>query len=358
MAKILIVDDSAENRGIIKGLLGESHTIYLAKDGSQALRLARTRVPDLILMDVVMPVTDGYEACRILKGDSLTADIPIIFLTSLDETDDETRGLELGAVDYITKPITPAVLKARVRTHLELKASGDLLKLHNEDLEEKVLERTRQLEQLHDVTVIAMSALAESRDFETGYHIRRTQYYVEALAQELRERPGFSEALTPESIVSIVKSTPLHDIGKIGIPDRILQKPGKLTEEEFEIMKQHTIIGRDAIIAAERSMTITDDFLQYAKEITCSHHERWDGTGYPEGLQGSEIPLSARMMAIADVYDALICRRVYKPPFSHEQAVKIITEGRGTHFDPDMVDAFLEISDQFRMISKQFSETE
>jgi putative two-component system response regulator len=356
MAKILIVDDTAENREILKGLLEMDHTIYLAKNGKQGIHLARKRLPDLILMDVMMPVMDGYTACRILKEEDGLRDVPVIFLTSMDEEEDEAKGLALGAVDYITKPIRPSILKERVKNHLELKVSRDKLKRQNETLEEKVLDRTRQMEELQDVTMVAMGALVESRDPETGNHIRRTQHYVRLLAQQLRDHPRFMEFLTPETITSLFKSAPLHDIGKVGVPDQILLKPGKLTDQEFEIMKKHVVYGRDAIIAAERTMTHDADFLTFAKEITYMHHEKWDGSGYVEGLSGDDIPISARLMAVADVYDALICKRIYKPPYPHEKAVSIIKEGRGGHFDPNIVDAFLEISDQFLSVSRNYTD--
>ncbi len=357
MGKVLIVDDTAENREIFKGLLETDHTIYLAKNGEQGIQLARKREPDLILMDVMMPVMDGYEACKVLKEDAVTREIPLIFLTSMAEEEDEAKGLTLGAVDYVTKPVRPSILKERVKNHLELKRSRDLLKRQNEVLEERVLERTRQMEELQDVAMVAMGALAESRDPETGNHIRRTQHYIKALAMHLKNHPGVGSYFEPEIITSLYKSAPLHDIGKVGVPDQILLKPGKLTAGEFDIMKKHTVYGRDAIAAAEGSMIVADDFLIFAKEIAYLHHEKWDGSGYPEGRKGEEIPISARLMAVADVYDALISKRVYKPAFPHEKAVSIIAEGRGTHFDPDIADAFMEIHLQFDEIAMRFKDT-
>ena len=354
MAKILVVDDSVENREVMKGLLERDHTVYLTKNGEQGVQLAVKRKPDIILMDVMMPVMDGYEACRVLKTDEATRDTPIIFLTSMDDAEDEAKGLAMGAVDYITKPVP--ILKARIKNHLELKESRDFLKRQNEVLEEKVVERTRQLEELHDVAMVAMGSLAETRDPETGNHIRRTQNYVKLLANQLKDHPRFRDFLTPEVITSLYKSAPLHDIGKVGVPDNILLKPGKLTPEEFELIKLHTSYGKDAIAAAEKSMTCSDNFLIFAEEIAYSHHEKWDGSGYPEGQKGDEIPISARLMAVADVYDALISRRVYKPPYPHEKAVAIITEGRGVHFDPDMVDAFLKTADRFFSVLRNYQD--
>ncbi|MDC7239005.1 MAG: HD domain-containing protein, partial [Spirochaetales bacterium] len=256
----------------------------------------------------------------------------------------------------ITKPIRPSIFRERVKTHLELKKARDLLKRQNEILEEKVLERTRQMEELQDVAMVAMGALAESRDPETGNHIRRTQHYVKLLAQKLKDHPRFRVFLTPEVITSLFKSAPLHDIGKVGIPDTILLKPGKLTPEEFDEMKKHTVYGRDAIVAAEGTIKTADDFLLFAKDVAYYHHEKWNGSGYPEGLKEEDIPVCARLMAVADVYDALISLRVYKLPCTHDEAVEIIKEGRGAHFDPDIVDAFMEIKDEFQKISRQYKD--
>ena len=353
-ATILAVDDTATNIEVVKGILSQDYLIQAALSGKMALKIIEKRQPDLILLDVMMPEMDGYQVCQQLKSQDSTKDIPIIFLTAKVQEDDETKGLALGAVDYITKPISPAILKERVKNHLLLKASRDLMERQNEILEERVIERTNQLAELQDVAMVAMGALAESRDPETGNHIRRTQHYVRVLAEALSKMPLYKQQLTPEVITAMYKSAPLHDIGKVGIADNILLKPGKLTEEEFEIMKKHAAYGRDAIVAAEKSIEVADNFLTFAKEIAYSHHEKWDGTGYPEGLVAEDIPLSARLMAIADVYDALISSRVYKPAFSHEKAVAIIAEGRANHFDPSMVDCFLTITDEFNAIALQF----
>lgn len=353
-ATILAVDDTATNIEVVKGILSQDYLIQAALSGKMALKIIEKRQPDLILLDVMMPEMDGYQVCQQLKSQDSTKDIPIIFLTAKVQEDDETKGLALGAVDYITKPISPAILKERVKNHLLLKASRDLMERQNEILEERVIERTNQLAELQDVAMVAMGALAESRDPETGNHIRRTQHYVRVLAQALAKIPKYQQQLTPEVITAMYKSAPLHDIGKVGIADSILLKPGKLTEEEFEIMKKHAAYGRDAIVAAEKSIEVADNFLTFAKEIAYSHHEKWDGTGYPEGLTAEDIPLSARLMAIADVYDALISSRVYKPAFSHEKAVSIISKGRGSHFDPNMVDCFLTITDEFNAIALRF----
>jgi HD-GYP domain-containing protein (c-di-GMP phosphodiesterase class II) len=245
-----------------------------------------------------------------------------------------------------------------VKSHENERAVAAFLKDQNAFLESEVQRRTAEVGVIQDVTIVAMASLAESRDNETGNHIRRTQEYVRALANELRTHPRFKAALDDKTIEILYKSAPLHDIGKVGIPDAILLKPGKLTPEEFEIIKTHTTIGRDAIAAAEKLIEGRSTFLRLAREIAHYHQEKWDGSGYPEGLRGDAIPVSARLMALADVYDALISRRVYKPPFPHEKSVFIITEGRGSHFDPDIVDAFLRIQGKFRAIAEQFTDTE
>jgi putative two-component system response regulator len=261
-------------------------------------------------------------------------------------------------VDYITKPISPPTVLARVRTQLQNKAHADFLRDQNAWLEAEVGRRTREITAIQDVTILAMASLAETRDSDTGNHIRRTQLYVRALAEKLKSHPRFGYYLSDAMVEVLYKSAPLHDIGKVGVPDRILLKPGKLTAEEFEVMKTHTTLGRDAIEQAERQLGTPVEFLKLAKEIALSHQEKWDGSGYPEGLAGEDIPISARLMAIADVYDALISRRVYKDGLSHERAVQIIRDGRGVHFDPDMVDAFLELADDFRAIATRFGDTD
>ena len=356
---VLVVDDSPDNLNLINGLLRVDYTLKVANNGETALVIANaTPRPDLILLDIMMPGLDGFEVCRRLKDHPATRNIPVIFLTARSAAEDEETGLALGAVDYITKPISGPTLKARVRNHLKLKASTDLLKGKNVFLIREVAQRSRELETAQDVTILAMASLAETRDNETGNHIRRTQAYVKALAQRLQHHPRFSLLLTDANIELLYKSAPLHDIGKVGIPDHILLKPGRLSPEEFEVMKTHTTLGRDAIEHAERQIGSSVPFLAFAKEIAYGHQEKWDGSGYPEGRAGNAIPIPARLMAVADVYDALISRRAYKPPMSHEKAVAIITEGRGSHFDPDIVDAFLRINDEFHAIAARFEDAE
>jgi putative two-component system response regulator len=356
---ILVVDDTPDNIALLSTLLKDRYKVRAANNGERALAIAAGQPrPDLILLDIMMPGMDGYEVCERLKIDPHTADIPVIFLTAKVQVEDEEFGLRLGAVDYITKPISPPIVLARVETHLTLKRARQFLQDRNAYLEAEVWRRSREVMAIQEVTIMAMASLAETRDNATGNHIRRTQHYVRALAQHLRHHPRFSAALNDETIELLFKSAPLHDIGKVGIPDRILLKPGRLTPDEFEIMKTHAALGRDAIAAAERYLDTPDSFLRFAREIAYSHQEKWDGSGYPEGLWGEQIPLSARLMAVADVYNALISRRIYKPALPHEQAVAMIREGRDQHFDPDIVDAFLECAEQFRTIAARFADDE
>ncbi|MBF0322191.1 MAG: two-component system response regulator, partial [Magnetococcales bacterium] len=357
---ILVVDDEPINLKVLSNILRDLYSISVAKDGPHALaRVAAGPKPDLILLDVMMPDMDGLEVCQRLKQEESTAHIPVIFVTALGQPHNETQGFEAGAVDYITKPISPSVVLARIRTHIALVQTQRALRDHNLELERLVAQRTQEVVSTQDVTIRAMASLAETRDNETGNHVKRTQHYVRVLAERLRNHPSHASVLDDRTIGLLFKSAPLHDIGKVGIPDAILLKPGKLTDAEFDIMKKHPDLGRNAILAAEES---PDDhnisFLRLAREIAHSHHEKWDGSGYPLGLSGTEIPLAARLMALADVYDALISRRVYKPPFPHEKAVEIIMEGRGRHFDPDILDAFALEKDAFKTIADSFSDAQ
>lgn len=356
---ILVIDDTAFNLTLMSGVLKKWYTVKEAASGAEALQQLQTEaLPDLILLDIMMPLMDGYEVCRRLKADPATAAIPVIFLTANVSSEDEEKGFELGAVDYITKPIKQKVVLARIKTHIALQAAANFLEDKAQYLESEVARRSREIEAIQDVTILAMASLAETRDNETGNHIRRTQLYVFTLAEKLKTHPRFANFLTEHTIKLLFKSVPLHDIGKVGIPDRILLKPGKLTPEEFEIMKTHTTLGRDAIVTAERRLGVNVDFLSYAKEVAYSHQEKWNGSGYPEGLAGDAIPISARLMAVGDVYDALISRRPYKEPMPHNQAVQLIIDGRGTHFDPDIVDAFIALQDDFLAISQQYADSD
>ncbi len=358
-ATILVVDDTPDNLALMSDLLKSDYKVKVANSGETALRIAASdSPPDLILLDITMPNIDGYEVCQRLKRNPKTMNIPVIFLTAKAEIEDEKKGLEFGAVDYITKPISPPIVMARVKNHLVLKNMADFLRDKNDFLELEVARRTREVIAIQDVTILVMASLAETRDSDTGNHIRRTQFYVKALAEKLCNHPRFAWFLTDTNINMLFKSAPLHDIGKVGIPDRILLKPGRFEPHEFEIMKTHTTLGYEAIVNAENALGTSVDFLSFAKSIALSHQEKWDGSGYPQGLAGDDIPIPARLMAVADVYDALISRRVYKEGMSHEKAVLIMLDGRGTHFDADILDAFLEIQEQFRAIAERFVDSD
>ena len=358
-ATVLVVDDTPDNLSLMSNLLKDLYQVKVAISGIKALQImASEPQPDMILLDIMMPGMDGYEVCRRLKLDPHTMDIPVIFLTARTEQEEEQKGLELGAVDYITKPISPPIVLARVKNHLTLKTMADFLRDQNEFLEQEVCKRTQEVIALQDVTILAMATMAETRDTDTGNHIRRTQFYVEALARKLCLHPRYAWFLTDVNINMLFKSAPLHDIGKVGIPDYILLKPGRLEPFEFEIMKAHTTLGYEAIVHAEAALGSKVGFLTFAKELALSHQEKWDGSGYPQGLCGDNIPISARLMSIADVYDALISHRVYKEAMSHEQAVLVMSKGRGTHFDADMFDAFIDIQQEFRSIAQRFIDTD
>lgn len=339
---ILVVDDSPENLSLLSELLQPSYRVRVATSGQRALQIVASQpYPDLVLLDVMMPGMDGYEVFERMQADPLTRSIPVIFVTAMNSMEMELRCLDLGAVDYITKPLLPPIVLARVRMQLELKQARDWLCNQNTYLESEITKRLSENELIQNVSIRALAHLAEIRDPETGNHILRTQGYVKHLAIALKDHPKFSGVLTDHYIELLARSAPLHDIGKVGIPDAILQKPGKLTLEEWRVMQTHAKLGSDAIEMAERDATRPVEFLNLAKEIAHWHHEKWDGTGYPDALNGDAIPVSARIMALADVFDALISRRVYKGPMDFPDVKRIIAEGRGRHFDPDMTDAFL-----------------
>ncbi|MBF0499761.1 MAG: response regulator [Candidatus Riflebacteria bacterium] len=348
---ILVVDDVPENIEILGSILRTQFSIRVASNGTEALEIVEKFSDiELILLDVMMPDIDGFEVCRRLKEHYPTRKIPIIFVTAKNEVMDETSGFAAGGVDYITKPVSPPIVLARVNTHLDLFNQQRLL-------EKMVSERTQELLKTRDITIYTLSSLAEIRDNETGDHIKRTQRYVRLLSSRLLEASHFRTSLNDETIDLLSKSAPLHDVGKIGIRDNILLKPGKLSAEEFEIIKTHTTIGRDAIARGviEIGWEKVSSFLEIACEIAFSHHEKWDGSGYPQGLRGEQIPVSGRIMAICDVYDALISKRSYKAPFSHEKAVQIIREGREIHFDPLITDTFISIEKEFLDIAVRYT---
>lgn len=347
--QILIVDDILSNASLLYEIIKDDYSVRIALDGSKALEMAAADPrPDLILLDIRMPDIDGYEVCRRLQKNPATREIPVIFVTALSEKDHEALGLEIGGSDYIAKPINPAITRSRIRHQLELKQARESLRDQKTLLEGTVRERTQELNMTQEATILCMTSLAETRDNETGNHIQRTRNYIRILSESLRRNNSpLSGELNDRTIELLHQSAMLHDIGKVGIPDSILLKPSPLDRDEFEIMKNHTVLGRNALLAAEQKLG-TNSFLRYAREIAFTHHENWDGSGYPSALSGEEIPLSGRLMAVADVYDALISKRVYKPAFTHARAVEIIHEGKGIKFDPAIVDCFLREQEQFR----------
>ncbi len=384
---VLVVDDTPENLTVLGELLQPKYRVRVANSGKRALQVAASEPrPDLILLDVMMPEMDGYTVIRALRDSAETRDIPVIFVTAMDADDDEERGLALGAVDYITKPIRPAIVLARVNAHLELKLARDHLQHQNNWLESEIARRMHDNQLMQDVSIRALASLAEARDMETGQHIRRTQAYVEVLVAQLRDHPRFADFLTDSMAHMVGKAAPLHDIGKVGIPDSILLKPARLSVDEFEIMKTHSAIGGDAIDLALRGELSDADFqilqqhcflgckaltsavsefenaplafLAVSKEIAMWHHEKWDGSGYPDGLVGDAIPIPARLMALADVFDALASRRIYKAAMPFDEAVELVSQGAGKHFDPDVVTAFLANLERFRDILERFADTD
>lgn len=351
--QILVVDDSPENIFILGNILNE-YEVSFALSGEKAIDLAiNVMQPDLIMLDDEMPLLDGYNVCRILKENARTRHIPIIFLTDNPSTVAEVKGLSLGASDYLIRPLNPLIVKYRVNVHLNMGRAERDLRHKNSILEDKVMDRIKEMTRIQDVTIQSMASLAEARDGPTGYHIRRTQLFMKLLAIHLSKRERYSDYLVPERIELLYKSAPLHDIGKVGVSDSILLKPGKLNEEEYELMKKHVQIGYDAIIRAERILG-SNSFLALARELIYSHHEKWDGSGYPRGLKGEAIPLSGRLMALCDVYDALVTERIYKKAYSHEKTMAIILSQKGLHFDPEIVDIFIEINNEFRIITENF----
>jgi putative two-component system response regulator len=344
---VVLVDDNPANLKIGKNILSAKYSTATAPSAKKMFDILENNKPAMILLDIDMPEMSGYDAIKILKEQDGTSEIPVIFLTAKSGSDDEVMGLSLGAVDYITKPFQPALLLKRIEVHLMIEDQRKMLLYFNDNLHNIVGEKTRNILEIQNALLKTMGELVEYRDGVTGKHIERTQRGVRILLEELKTSGMYLEELSEWDIELLILSCQLHDVGKISICDKILKKPGKLTEKEFEAMKAHTYVGKQIVEKVE-SMTHENDFLKYAKIFAASHHEKWDGTGYPYSLKGSEIPLLGRIMAVADVYDALTSLRPYKKPFTHDMAVKIITEGSGTQFDPALVDVFLNISEQFR----------
>ena len=360
--RILLVDDNPTNLQVLMGTLeGRGYHLLIAKNGESALKIVHKACPDLILLDIMMPEMDGFEVCRCLKADPATQEIPVIFLSALVDTKDKVHGLDLGAVDYITKPFQPEEVIARVNTHLtihrlkrDLALKNEELRDMNENLERKVAERSRQLLKSREGVIFGMAKLTEARDDDTGKHLERICKFVGILARELSK----SDPELDETWINTVSMTAaLHDIGKVGIPDGVLLKPGRLTDDERKIMQKHPAIGGDALLEM-RDHWGASAFLARAIEIALGHHEKWDGSGYPFGVAGKSIALAARLVALADVYDALTCKRVYKEPMPHDKVREIIISESGKHFDPKVVKAFLATEAQFQTVAIEMQSEE
>ena len=336
------MDDEPSNLQLLRQILQDQYQLSFATDGMKALDVARKLKPDIILLDIMMPEMDGYDTCRQFKADPVTAKIPVIFVTAMGEVDDERQGFDVGGVDYITKPISVPIVQARIRTHLALYDQ-------NRVLEAMVQQRTKQLQEAFQAvknasldTIHRLSKAAEFKDEDTGAHILRMSNYSAVIARRM--------GLKKRTVESILYAAPMHDIGKIGTPDHILLKPGKLDADEWEIMKQHTINGGRILEGSEKG------FIKLGETIAMTHHEKWDGSGYPKGLKGKEIPLAGRIAAIADVFDALTSKRPYKEPFPLEKSYNILREGKGSHFSPEVVDAFFAVKDEILQIKEKYKD--
>ena len=347
---ILIVDDIPENlRLLAKSLLSQGYLVRVAPNGEMAIAMALTETPDLVILDIGLPGMDGYEVCDMFKGNMLLKKVPVIFLSALHDTSAKIMAFEHGGVDYATKPFILEELLARVSTHLELHGLRQELERRNNTLSYTVSSQELEISAAQMSTIVALAKLAESRDDDTGLHIERVGSFSRLLAKSTRSRVSRYSDIDERYVEMIYHASAMHDIGKVGIADAILQKPGKLTPEEFEIMKAHPVIGFETLNAVLKSYP-NNQLVRIGSEIAKWHHEKWNGSGYPDGLKGERIPLSARFVAIADVYDALRAKRPYKNPFCHEKAVAIILEGCGQHFDPELIGVFETIHADFDKI--------
>jgi putative two-component system response regulator len=346
MKTIFLVDDEIVNLKIGKGVLSQKYNVFALESGKRMLELLADVTPDLVLMDIKMPEMDGYEATRRLKQHPVAAHVPVIFLTGMTQENMELEGLSVGAVDYITKPFSAPLLMKRIEVHILMEQQRQELQNLNSNLHLLIQEKTRNVTELKDAILSTMAELVEYRDEQTGGHISRTRFYLEMMLEGMRQHGVYTAELANIDMELALQSCQLHDVGKIAIPDHILLKPGRLTPEEFEQIKQHTLFGEKVILQL-KTKTQDSDFAEYARIFAISHHEKWNGEGYPYGLAGTDIPLLGRVMAIADVYDALVSARPYKEPLTHREAVDIIREDAGTHFDPTLVGVFLKIHNAF-----------
>ncbi len=364
-AKVLVVDDLEQNRQLVGRLIRKmGHETADASSGEEALETLQTADFDLVLLDLVMSGLDGLETLVRMKSSARLATIPVVMISGVDEVKSVTSCLEQGADDYIVKPFNPTILAARISSSLAKKRLFDQEKnqraeveLYSEELEKRVQEQVKEISSSQLALIFALSRLAESRDPETGEHLERMRDYGKVIAGCLGTFPKYESIIDESYIGTLYAASPLHDIGKVAIPDRILQKPGKLTAEEFEIMKEHCVRGADTLESVRRQFP-GSELVTMGIEIALSHHEKWDGSGYPFGQAGENIPLSGRILALGDVYDALTSKRCYKDAFSHEKSRAIILEGRGAHFDPTVIDAFLEVEEEFLIIRERHQDSE
>lgn len=348
-ADILVVDDTLENLTLLTKMLKDSgYAVRPVPNGRLALQAAANKKPDLILLDITMPEMDGYEVCQKIKADAKLHDIPVLFISALSQTEEKLKAFEVGGIDYITKPFQYDEVKARVDAHL------NLYRLQTQ-LEDVVKDQVREIYDQQMGMIFGLAKLAEIRDTDTGKHLERIRELCRLFAGELQKLPKCQDHVDNDYVVRIYQASPLHDVGKVGIPDHILLKPGKLTPEEFEIMKTHTVIGAKTLMDVSQRFP-NNQFIRMGIKIALSHHERWDGKGYPEGLVGDYIPLSARIMTIVDVYDAVRSKRVYKPPVSHEETCKIIMAGAGSQFDPELVNVFASLRRRFQEIWEELQD--
>ena len=350
---LFLVDDDATNLAVASNILDEYYDVLTFNSGERFLKALEKNIPALILLDVIMPEMDGFEVIKILKNNAKTAHVPVIFLTAKDDSENELKGLSLGAIDYISKPFSPPLLLKRIELILLFESQKQELAEFSDNLQQMVDAKTRMVIELQNAVLKTMAELVECRDNVTGAHIERTQRYLQILIDEMLEQGIYQEETASWDITLVLPSAQLHDVGKIAISDNILNKPGKLTDEEFEAIKFHPVFGKRIIERIEKS-TADKRFLKYAKTFAISHHEKWDGSGYPDGLKEENIPLQGRILAIADVYDALVSERPYKKAFSHEEAVKIIENNCGKHFDPALVKVFLTVADEFQKSAEHY----
>jgi putative two-component system response regulator len=358
---LLIVDDTTANLRLLSSMFSEKgYRVRSVINGQMALTAVKTDPPDLILLDINMPNMNGYQVCEALKSDPMVEDIPVIFISALDDLQDKVKAFTTGGVDYITKPFQIEEVNSRVKTHLMLRrtqrelllAKNELLEI-NHHLEDRVQEQVKQISSSNLATIFALAKLAESRDFDTGRHLDRVRYLSKLMAEELAKKESYRQVIDLQFIENLFMASALHDIGKVGVPDAILLKPGKLTSDEFEIMKTHTTLGAEPLRKVDEEYP-GNAMICMGIDIAQCHHEKWDGSGYPHGLKGEQIPLAARIVALVDVYDALTSVRPYKQAFSHAESRDIIAADSGKHFDPDIVKDFLQIDLQFGTVREKF----